>query len=265
MKFPKKTKQQIMKNKLEQLFVKEGKTPAEIAIEMSMPKEAVESLLKFFRLRKSLELIELTENIKEEVDKKRTKEECIAEFWELKRKLHRTPMLLELPKMGKSGLRRDILENWETFSAFLMQNHIGIPRPKGKFPHPENFRRLASEAAIRYRQKGCWSKSEEKIKRILEEDLGLLENLDWWHNFKIKSPGESGSYFQLDFYLPKYHLVIEADSFWHDLGESKARDELRDKWVKLYLDCETIRWDRFRQKGLAALRKILKEKLKGGM
>lgn len=211
----KKTKEQQLKEKLEKAYLEESKEPKEIAEENNLPLEVVESLIKFFRLNKSKEIIAKTESLEEELKKKRTSEECLKEFRKLKRKLRRTPMLLELPKLGKSGLRRDILKHWGNFSSFLKEGRLGKPRPKGKNKHSENFRRLASEAAIKYYQKGKWSRSEEKVARILIEELGLVENLDWWHNFKVKSPSKNGSFFELDFYLPRFNLVIECDSFWH--------------------------------------------------
>lgn len=258
----KKTKEQKLKEKIEKAYLQENKEPKEIAEEEGLPIEVVESLVKFFRLNKSKEILAKTEDIKEDLKLKRTPQECVKEFRKLKRKLHRTPMLLELPKLGRSGLRRDILKHWGKYTDFLTENRLGKPRPKKGSKNATNFRRLASEAAIRYHQKGKWSRSEEKIARILTEELGLIENLDWWHNFKLKTPNANGSVFELDFYLPRFKLVIEADSFWHDIGESKAKDKLRDLWVKEYLGCETLRFDRFNQKGLAKIRKILKERLK---
>lgn len=257
-----KTKEQKMKIKLEKLFLKEKKTPEEIAKEMDMPKTAVQCLIKFFRLDKSKDIQKKTVDIKQDLAKKRTKEETVKEFRKLKRELHRTPMLLELPKMGRSGLRRDILKHWGKYTTFLTENRLGKPVPRRGSKNAVNFRRLASKAAIRYHQKGKWSKSEEKIARILAEELGLLENLDWWHNFKLKTPNKNGSVFEFDFYLPRYKLIIEADSFWHDIGESKAKDELRDLWAKEYLGCETIRFNKFGQKGLAQIRKALIKRLK---
>ena len=256
------TKQQILKEKLERLFLEEGKTLEEVSTELNIPLEVADSLVKFFRLEKTKEIRVKTEGIKEELEKRRTREEAVSEFRKLKRELGRTPMLTELPQLGRAGLRRDILRHWSRYSDFLKGNRLGRPRPREGAKHGVNFRHLASEAAINYQERGKWSRSEEKVARILREEFGLLENLDWWHNFKLKSPNQDGSFFELDFYLPKYHLNLEADSCWHSLGESKAKDGLRDLWVREYLNCETLRFKKFNQKGLAAIRKSLKEKLK---
>jgi len=253
-----------LKEKLEKYYLEEEKTEEAIAELLSIPKAIVCSLVKFFRLDKSKEIKRYTQDVKEDLERKRTKEECIKEFRALKRELKRTPMLLELPKLGKSGLRRDILKYWGKFSDFLQENRLGKPRPKKGSKHGVNFARLASEAAIRYHQKGKWSKSEEKVARILREELGLIEYLDWWHNFKIRTPKGNGTFYELDFYLPRFNLVLETDSFWHGLGESKAKDELRDLWVKENLKCETLRFNKFTQKELAKIRKLLKERLKDG-
>ncbi len=255
-----KTRQQILKEKLEKRFLEEKKTKEEISQELDLPIEVIDSLLKFFRMYKTKELKKESKKIQEEIDKKRTPQECAKEFRRLKKKLKRTPMLLELPRIGKSGLRRDILKHYGNFSKFLKENRIGKPVPKKNKKRAVNFKTLASESAIRYHQSGKWSGSEKKIAKILTK-MGLIENLDWWHNFKLASPSRKGATFQLDFYLPRLKIVIEVDSFWHDLGESKAKDALRDSWVKEYLGCETIRFDTFGQKGLAKIRKILKERL----
>lgn len=250
-------KEQELKKKIEKSFLEENKSIEEIAKENKMPVEAIQCLIKFFRLKKSKEIKIKTEELEKELSKKRTKEECLKEFRKLKRELGRTPMLLELPKIGKSGLKRDILKHWGCFSNFLKEGRLGKPRPKGKTKHSENFRRLASESAINYYQNGKWSKSELKVKRILEEEIGLVENLDFWHNFKVKSP--LGGVFELDFYLPRWNLVIESDSYWHDLGESKFKDELRDMWILEHLNCRTLRFDKFNRKGLTEIRKKLRE------
>ena len=254
------TKEQQLKTKIEELYLKKKKSIEEIAKETNLPSEVVESLVKFFRLHKSKEIIEKTKKMRRDLKKKRTKEECLKEFRKLKKELGRTPMLLELDKLGKAGLKRDILKHWGCFSDFLKEGRFGKPRPKKGTKHPENFRRLASEAAINYYQNGKWSKSEIKVKNILDK-MGLVEEIDYWHNFRLKSP--LGGIFELDFYLPKWNLVIECDSFWHDLGESKAKDKLRDEWVREKLGCKTLRFEKFNQKGLAKIRKTLKKILMG--
>jgi len=249
-----------LKKKIEELYLEKKKDIEEIAKEVDLPTEVVESLIKFFRLHKSKEIVEKTEKMKKDLKKRRTKEECLKEFRKLKKELGRTPMLLELDKLGKPGLKRDILRHWGCFSDFLKEGRFGKPKPKKGTKHPENFRRLASEAAINYYQNGKWSKSEIKVKNILDK-MGLVEEIDYWHNFRLKSP--LGGIFELDFYLPKWNLVIECDSFWHDLGESKAKDKLRDEWVREKLGCKTLRFDKFNQKALAKIRKTLKRILMG--
>jgi len=252
-------KNKELKERLEKLYLEKRKSPEEISKELDLSLEEVRAKIKLFRLDKSLEIEKKREKIKNDLKKERTKEECLKEFRKLKRELHRTPMLKELPLLGKEGLKRDILKHWGAFSDFLREGRLGIPKPKNGVKNKENFRRLASEAAIRYYQKGKWSKSELKIKRILEEEIGLIEELDFWHNFRLRSPTKG--IYELDFYLPKFNLVIEADSFWHDLGESKAKDKLRDDWIKEKLNCKVLRFDKFNQKGLARIKKILKREI----
>ncbi|RLC34214.1 hypothetical protein DRH14_03445 [Candidatus Shapirobacteria bacterium] len=252
-------KNKVIKAKLEKLYLTKRKSPEEISKELNLPLEEVKEKIKLFRLDKSLEIEKKRTKIKRNIKKVRTKEECLKEFRKLKRELHRTPMLKELPLLGKEGLKRDILKHWGAFSDFLKEGRLGIPKPKNGVKNKENFKRLASEAAIRYYQKGKWSKSELKIKRILEEEIGLIEELDFWHNFRLKSPTKG--VYELDFYLPRFNLVIEADSFWHDLGESKAKDKLRDEWIKEKLNCRILRFNKFTQKGLARIRKTLKKEI----
>jgi len=251
---------QLLKDQIENLFLEESKTPKQISEILSLPLSEVESLIKYFRLEKRKEILGKVKELRKDLKKLRTKEECIQEFKSLKKQLNRTPMLKELVKFNKEGLKRDILHNFGSFSEFLREAKISIPKPIKGRNREDNFALLASEAAIRYQLLGKWSKSELKVKKILEK-LGLTENLDYWHNFKIKSP--LGGIFELDFYLPKWKLVLECDSFWHDIGESKEKDLLRDEWVKEKLGCKVIRFKRFNQKSLARIRKTLKEILKG--
>lgn len=222
----KRTKEQELKETIEKAFLEEKKDPETISKENNIPLEAVKCLIKFFRLNKSKEIQAKEVDIKEELGKKRTKEDCVKEFRKLKREIHRTPMLLELPKMGRSGLRRDILKHWGKFSDFLSENRLGKPRPKTGSKNAINFRRLASEAAIRYHQKGKWSRSEEKVARILQEECGLLENLDYWHNFKLKTPNANGSVFEIDFYLPRFNLIIECLSLGSLVNTPKGTIEI---------------------------------------
>ena len=245
------------KDMLEKLFIKERKEPKDIAKILNWSVSFVEEKIKFYRLDKSRVLLDKGKAMEKSLKKKRTKAECKRAFRKLKRKIKRTPMLKEMPTLDP-GLRRDILRHWGSFAPFLTEGRFGKPRPLKGSSNQTNFARLASETAIRYHQKGKWSRSEHKVARILEK-MGLLENLDFWHNFKLKSPFKGT--FELDFYLPKWKLVIECDSFWHELGESKAKDKVRDQWVQERLDCKTTRFDKFNQTGLAKIRKALRKEV----
>lgn len=249
--------EELTREILEKRILKERKTPNEIAKEFNISIEEVKKKIKFYRLNLRLRIIDQTREMEKNLKKNRTKKDCIKEFRKLKRELKRTPMLKELPKLNE-GLRRDILFHWGKYTDFLIENNFGIPRPMKGVNRSENFARLASEAAINYQKRGKWSRSEEKV-RVLLENIGLIEKLDWWHNFPLKSP--TGGVFELDFYLPKWNLVIECDSFWHNIGESKEKDILRDQWVKEKLGCKTIRYNRFTCKQLHKVRKDLEKRL----
>jgi len=248
----------IEKEIIENLYFKEGKTQQEIAQELGVSTATIKDRFKFFRIETRKRLLEKSKLLISERNKEWTKKKCFSEFRKIKKRLGRTPMSKELTEIGHEGLRHAIFRKFGDYSAFLFEGRFGIPKPVLGKSRKSNFALLASEAAIRYRQNGEWSSSEIKLKNILEK-MGLLENLDYWHNFKVLSPLK-GEY-KLDFYLPRWKTVIECDSFWHDIGESRERDKLRDEWIKEKLGCETLRFKRFGQKGLAQLRKFLRGKL----
>jgi len=245
------------KENLERKFLKERKTADEIAKDFNLTLEETNKKIKFYRLDLRLKLIDQRKEMEKNLAKHRTKKECIKDFRKLKKRLKRTPMFKELPKLNE-GLRRDILKYWGRFTDFLIEGNFGTPTPRRGVSVKDNFARLASKAAINYHKRGKWSKPEMKVANLLTK-MGYLENIDWWHNFPLKSP--SGGKFELDFYMPKWNLVIECDSMWHNIGESKEKDKLRDKWVKEKLNCETVRYNKFTVKQFHRLRKDLEKRL----
>lgn len=104
-----------------------------------------------------------------------------------------------------------------------------------------NFRLHAKLTADNYHENGGWSSFELAMKEILES-MGLKEDEDWYHGFKLHNEAGTG-YFELDFLLPEWNLVIEVDSdLWHDyIDEVKEKDKRRDKWLGK-LGFETLRF-----------------------
>jgi len=249
----------IEKEIIENLYFVKGQTQEEIAKELGVSRDTIKDRFKFFRIEARKRLLEKSKLLISEKNKEWTKAKCFKEFRAIKKELGRTPMSKELSEIGHEGLRHAIFREFGDYSTFLYEGRFGIPKPALGKTRKSNFALLASEAAIRYKQNGEWSSSEIKLKNILEK-MGFVESLDYWHNFKILSPLK-GEY-KLDFYLPRWKLVIECDSFWHEIGESQERDKLRDEWILEKLGCETLRFKRFGQKGLARLRKFLTRKLK---
>lgn len=74
---------------------------------------------------------------------------------------------------------------------------------------------------VKYAMNGKRSSIEFKMEKILIE-MGL--------EFEIQKQIDI---FLVDFYLPKYKLVIECDGiYWHSRPEVKRRDFLKDRWLR---------------------------------
>jgi very-short-patch-repair endonuclease len=84
----------------------------------------------------------------------------------------------------------------------------------------------------RYVKSGKYSPEEKVLEKILNE-LGLKRDRDFFHNYRFRSDKKRG-YFWVDFFLPKWHLIIEIDGgIWHKFfKEAKEKDRRRDKWFK---------------------------------
>jgi very-short-patch-repair endonuclease len=67
------------------------------------------------------------------------------------------------------------------------------------------------------------------IEIIMKRVLSNLK-IKFIHQFPIRN--KNGTYrFLVDFYLPKYNLIIECDGdYWHNLPNIKKRDKIKNKW-----------------------------------
>lgn len=95
----------------------------------------------------------------------------------------------------------------------------------------EHFRDFCSKVATEYYDRGGWSTMELETRKILD-DLGYRERLDYWHNYKLSNPQQSG-YYELDFLFPRERIVIEVDGeVWHNqMGDADMKDKYRDLWL----------------------------------
>lgn len=253
-----KISKKVPQDVLYQKYVMEEKTIEEVAKELGISTSTVKRWIKLYRIPTRKKLLEKTKKLISEKKVEWTKEKIKEEFQKIVEKLGRTPAAYELTELGAEGLRHAIFRRYGSYTDFLTEEGFDLPAPVFKNSRKENFRLLASKCALKYRQNGNWSSSELKVKEILDE-MGLIEKLDYWHNFEIRSPLQG--IYQLDFYLPRWKLVIECDSFWHDIGESPERDQLRDEWVQQKLGCRTLRFRNFGEKALEEIKRILKQEL----
>lgn len=98
----------------------------------------------------------------------------------------------------------------------------------------KHFSGFARQIVKNYVSRGRWTPEELKVRDCLIS-LGYQFEKDFFHNFKVKQPS---GYFWLDFFFPRFNLVIEVNSFWHRLGGGPERDKrkllfLRDKGFKV--------------------------------
>jgi len=141
-------------------------------------------------------------------------EEVLIEIRALSRRLGRTPMFKELTKKTRNFIR----EHFRNYSQFLTLFKIPFPRPIKGLDRKENFRLLASYAALNYHSKGQWSDQEVKIANYLSS-----KGYAWEHNVRL---GE----FEADFLIKDLDLIIEvSNSIWHKIG-----DTTRDLRKKIY-------------------------------
>jgi len=252
----KKVMKDIPKEILEKKYFQEEKSQQEIAEELNVSRGVIKDRFKLYRIEARKKMLDKQKKLISEKNKIWTKEKILEEFGKIVSSLERTPMSKELNELGYEGLRHAIFRNFGTYSEFLLAGNFQVPSPAFGESRKNNFMKLASKAAIIYYQNGKWSSSEIKMKNILD-DLGLIENIDYFHNFEILSPLR-GRY-KLDFYLPRFQLVIECDSFWHTIGESKERDSLRDEWILQKLNCKTLRFNKFTKERLEEISKYLEK------
>lgn len=96
----------------------------------------------------------------------------------------------------------------------------------------QTFREFCSGSARKYKRNGDWSDFEIDVNETLTT-LGLVENVDYWHNYKLQNSTQSG-YYSLDFFFPRLRLVVECDgSIFHGMmGDKDLKDAVRDNWLK---------------------------------
>jgi very-short-patch-repair endonuclease len=82
---------------------------------------------------------------------------------------------------------------------------------------------------------------ERKMKWLLSK-LGIefVEQFEILRN-KIGCNGQKRKYY-VDFYIPKYNLIIECDGYYHNSKEHKIEDIQRDLEIKKLIGAETIRF-----------------------
>lgn len=102
--------------------------------------------------------------------------------------------------------------------------------------------------------------TELNMKKILVEDLGLVEGKDFKHQHyvELKHPHVA------DFFIYKINTVVECDGdYWHSLPKNIAKDKLHEK----EMDEASIPWVRFTEtqinKHKEAVVNFLSRKLKG--
>ena len=103
------------------------------------------------------------------------------------------------------------------------------------------FSLFAKRVVERYVKAGKYTQEELAFENILLS-FGLEKDKDFFHNYKFKN--DRGRYYWVDFYLPKWNLIIEIDGgIWHSyFKEAKDKDKRRDAWFRS-LGFEVIRID----------------------
>lgn len=94
------------------------------------------------------------------------------------------------------------------------------------------FSNFVKNVMKRYVEAGKYTQEEKILEEILFK-IGLEKDRDFFHNYRFRSDKKRG-YFWVDFFLPKWHLIIEINgSIWHNFfKQAKIKDERRDKWFK---------------------------------
>jgi len=112
-----------------------------------------------------------------------------------------------------------------------------------------NFRKFSSRQGKKpNRSPTYYSSSERTVKRYLEK-YGLIENLDFFHNARVRDTNrEKPVYFWLDFIIPSRKLVVECDpEVWHKLDGREESDKRKKDfieslgWTFISLNNECIR------------------------
>lgn len=111
----------------------------------------------------------------------------------------------------------------------------------------ENFSKFVKGVMERYIKAGKYTPEEKVFESILLE-VGLKKDEDFYHNYKFKS--DRGRYFWVDFFLPKWNLIVEIDGrIWHRFfKQAIEKDMRRDSWLKS-MGFEIIRIDSEKLRG----------------
>ncbi|MEM4483054.1 MAG: DUF559 domain-containing protein [Candidatus Methanomethylicia archaeon] len=118
---------------------------------------------------------------------------------------------------------------------------------KVKDKRSENFSKFVKGVMERYVKAGKYTPEEKVFENILLE-AGLKRDEDFYHNYKFKS--DRGRYFWVDFFLPKWNLIVEIDGgIWHKFfKQAMEKDMRRDSWLRSF-GFEIIRIDSEKLRG----------------
>ena len=103
------------------------------------------------------------------------------------------------------------------------------------YPNPRSIKRYTRQKQLRKR-----SLQAKIFDAIIE--VGYFDPLTVWKEFPVviqnsrRLPGQSGTYYYLDYYFPELRVAVELDSDYHD----PAKDRIRDNYLR-GLGIETFR------------------------
>lgn len=103
------------------------------------------------------------------------------------------------------------------------------------YPNPRSIKRYTRNKQLRKR-----SLQAKIFDAII--NIGYFAPLTVWQEFPVviqnslRLPGQSGTYYYLDYYFPEVRLAVELDSDYHD----PAKDRIRDQYLR-NLGIETFR------------------------
>lgn len=92
------------------------------------------------------------------------------------------------------------------------------------YPNPRSIKRYTRQKQLRNR-----SLQAKIFDAII--NIGYFNPLTVWREFPVviqnslRLPGQTGTYYYLDYYFPEVRLAVELDSDYHDPAKDKVRDE----------------------------------------